>query len=268
MSDDDSLCIASWNINGIRAAHKKGLGRWLGRCGADIVALQETRAELDQIPQTLRKPRRWKAHYVSAERKGYSGVGILSKTPADEHITSLGKPEFDSEGRVLMARFGKLTVVSGYFPNGNGKQRDNSRVPYKLRFYRRLFRVLDEEMRAGGRIVVLGDYNTAHEEIDLARPKQNRGTSGFLPEERRAFAQLLKAGWVDTFRALNPDVQGRYTWWSQRFGVRAKNVGWRLDYALASPGAAEYLRDARIHAAVMGSDHCPIDVVLDRRVLD
>lgn len=266
MSGRRTLKIVSWNINGIRAAHRKGLGDYLGRSDADIVALQEVRATREQVPEALREPAGFEAHYVSAERKGYSGVGLISRMPADTVEHSLDRREFDVEGRVLMGCFGRLRVVSAYFPNGNGKDRDNSRVPYKLRFYRRLFRVLQPAMKAGEPIVVVGDFNTAHEDIDLARPRQNRETSGFLPEERALLARVLKSGWVDSFRHFD-DSPGHYTWWSQRAGVRARNVGWRIDYGLVSPGALPYLRSAGIQREVMGSDHCPIEVVLDRKVL-
>lgn len=260
------LKIVSWNVNGIRAAHRKGLLDFVQGAGAEIVALQEVRATGEQVPAPLRAPPGFVAHYASAERPGYSGVGLLSRTAPGEVVTSLQRRELDVEGRVLMARFGALRVVSAYFPNGNGKQRDNSRVPYKLRFYRRLFRVLQPAMRAGQRIVVVGDFNTAHQEIDLARPRQNRETSGFLPEERALFGQVLKRGWIDSFRHFQPDG-GHYTWWSQRAGVRARNVGWRIDYGLVSPAVLPFLRGAGIQPDVMGSDHCPIDLTLDRAVL-
>jgi exodeoxyribonuclease-3 len=203
---------------------------------------------------------------VSAERRGYSGVGLWSREAPDAVETTLGDPSFDTEGRLQIARFGALTVVNGYFPNGNGKNRDNGRVPYKLSFYRALFDRLEADRAAGRPILVMGDFNTAHREIDLARPKQNVKTSGFLEEEREEFDRWLRAGWVDTFRAFEPG-EGHYTWWSQRFGVREKNIGWRIDYVLASEGAMKHVRQAKIHPDVRGSDHCPISVELDRKVL-
>src|SRR5512139_1003472 len=195
----DSLRIYSWNVNGLRSCAKKGFMDWLRAARADIVGLQETRTTVDQLEPEVRQPGRWHTHFVSAERPGYSGVALYSKTAPDAVETSLGHGEIDAEGRLQIARFGALTVVNGYFPNGNGKERDNSRVPFKLEFYRRLFDRLEAEKRRGAPILVMGDFNTAHREIDLARPKTNQRTSGFLPEEREEFSRWIDAGWVDTF---------------------------------------------------------------------
>lgn len=257
--------VWSWNVNGLRAVVKKGFGGWLDRVPADVVGIQEVRAGPDQIPEEVASRTDWHARYAEAERPGYSGVAVYSRRPPDEVATWLGVPEYDAEGRVLIARFGALTVANVYFPNGNGKERDNSRVPFKLGFYRRLYDVLEPVRAGGGRVLVVGDFNTAHREIDLARPKENQATSGFLPEEREELDRWIRTGWVDTFRAFEPGP-GHYSWWSQRFGVRARNIGWRIDYALASRGAAEFLRGARIHPEVEGSDHCPVSVDLDPAV--
>lgn len=258
--------LVSWNVNGLRAAHGKGFLDWLAAEKADVVGVQEVRARSEQLPDEVRSPQGWKAtHFVSAVRPGYSGVGLFARKTPDDVEATLGIPEHDAEGRLQLARFGKLTVVNGYFPNGNGKERDNSRVPYKLAFYRHLFRRLEKGLRDGERIVVMGDFNTAHQEIDLARPRDNRETSGFLLEEREEFSRWLRAGWVDTFRHFQKEP-GHYSWWSQRFGVRARNVGWRLDYMLASPGAMPYVKRAAIHPHVLGSDHCPVSVDLDPKV--
>jgi exodeoxyribonuclease-3 len=162
----------------------------------------------------------------------------------------------------VLARFRRLVVANVYFPNGSGKDRDNGRVPFKLDFYRALFERLERLRRAGRRVLVLGDFNTAHREIDLARPRENQKTSGFLPEEREELDRWLRAGWVDTFRAFQPGP-GHYSWWSQRQGVRARNVGWRIDYVLASPAAMRHVRGAFLHADVQGSDHCPVGVDVD-----
>jgi len=262
------LRVLSWNVNGLRAAHEKGFARWLGRSGGDIVGVQEVRALPEQWPAPLRAPRhrrRWNPHAAAAERKGYSGVALFARRAPDRVETSLG-PRFDREGRLQIARFGRLVVANSYFPNGNGKERDNSRVPYKLAYYRALFERLEQLRRGGFRVLVLGDFNTAHEEIDLARPRDNRKTSGFLPVERREFSRWLGAGWIDTFRHFEPG-EGHYTWWSQRAGVRERNVGWRIDYVLASPAAMRYVRDAFIWRHVQGSDHCPIGVHLDPAIL-
>lgn len=258
--------VYSWNVNGIRAVAKKGFFDWLAACDAEIVGLQETRIALDKLEPEIISPKGYYAHYVAAEKSGYSGVGLLSRRAPDEIRSSLGKKEIDAEGRVQIARFGSLLVVNCYFPNGSGKDRDNSRVGFKLDFYRALFDELEPHRAAGHPILVMGDYNTAHREIDIARPKENAKTSGFLPEERQDFERILGLGWTDSFRHFEQGPH-HYTWWSQRFGVREKNIGWRIDYVLASPGAMPFVRGAGIHPTVMGSDHCPIHVDLDPAVL-
>lgn len=256
--------VASWNVNGIRAAWSKGLARWLEEQPAAIVALQEVRAQPDQLPQPLLASA-WHVALHSGERRGYSGVATLSREAPESVQEGLGIDAFDCEGRLLITRHGRLLLVNGYFPNGNGKERDNSRIPYKLEFYRTLFDHLEPARAAGVPILVVGDFNTAHREIDLARPAANRGTSGFTEIERAELDRWLRHGWTDTFRHGEPGG-GHYTWWSQRFGVRAKNIGWRIDYALASPGVMPHLRQAAIHPEVLGSDHCPISVDLDPAV--
>lgn len=258
--------IVSWNVNGLRACAKKGFGDWLQAAGADVVGIQEVRASENQIPEELRQVEGWNTHFVSAERAGYSGVGLFSKLAPDDLETTLGVDEFDAEGRLQIARLGALTVVNCYFPNGNGKNRDNSRIPFKLEFYRTLFERLEKPFRDGERIVVIGDFNTAHQEIDLARPKANEKTSGFRPEEREELDRWIRSGWVDTFRHFHP-TGGRYSWWSQRFGVREKNIGWRIDYVLASPGAMPFVKAGDIHHDVLGSDHCPVSVEMEPNVV-
>ena len=259
--------IVSWNVNGLRACAKKGFGDWLDGCGAEIVAVQESRARLEQLPAELRERRGWHLELSAAERPGYSGVALFARRAPDSVRAELGEPEFDREGRLQLARFGCLRLVNAYFPNGNGKNRDLSRIPYKLAFYRRLFDELEPAKRRGEPILVAGDFNTAHREIDLARPKQNQKHTGFRIEEREELGRWLDSGWVDTFRKFE-DGGGHYTWWSQRFGVRERNVGWRIDYILASPAAMSHVRGAAIHPNIMGSDHCPISVDVDRALLD
>ncbi len=263
--------VLSWNVNGLRAVAKRGFGDWLSTCGGDIVGVQEVRALPEQLSDDLREPEGWHAAFHPAEKKGYSGVGIYSRSAPDSVETSLDRPEFDRsefdrEGRFHLARFGRLLVANVYFPNGSGRNRDQSRIPYKLDFYARVFDVLAPAVADGAPVLVMGDFNTAHREIDLARPKANVKTSGFRPEERAELDRWIDAGWVDTFRAFETEGE-RYTWWSQRFGVRERNVGWRIDYVLASPAAMEHVTGAFIHADVMGSDHCPIGVDLDDAVV-
>ncbi|MCH2170310.1 exodeoxyribonuclease III [Myxococcota bacterium] len=259
--------IISWNVNGLRACTKKGFLEWLAASRAEIVGLQEVRARPEQLPDEVRAPRRWNTHFVHAEKAGYSGVGLYSRQTPSRVETSLHEERFDREGRLQIGRFGRLAVVNAYFPKGSGTNRDNSRVPYKMDFYAAVFDRAQKLRRQGLRVLVMGDFNTAHREIDLARPKTNRDTSGFLPEERAELDRWLAAGWVDSFRAFEtgPD---HYSWWSQRFGVRAKNIGWRIDYVMASPAAMKFVRGAFIHPDVTGSDHCPVGVDVDREIFD
>jgi exodeoxyribonuclease-3 len=255
--------VASWNVNGLRAVFKKGFMRTLNRMeadGVDVVCLQETRCLREQVKSELGRiaAKGWFIHVSAAEKKGYSGVTILSRRDPDSIETRLGQSDLDVEGRAQIARFGDWIVANGYFPNGSGPGRDHSRIPYKLRFFEAMFDALEAERAAGTPIVVVGDFNTAHQPIDLARPKGNRKTSGFTQEECDHLQSILDRGWTDTFRHLHPEQEGAYSWWSNRPGVREKNVGWRIDLAVASPGALARLEHAVIHADIKGSDHCPI----------
>ena len=255
--------IVSWNVNGLRACARKGFLDFLETSRADVVGIQEVRAFEHQLDAGVRTPAGWHAAFAPAERAGYSGVAIYSRKRPARVETALGEPRFDAEGRLVIAWFGRLAVVSVYFPKGSGRDRDNRRVPYKLDFYAAVFERL-EAIRRDGPVVVVGDYNTAHEAIDLARPASNTRTSGFLPEERAELTRWLDAGWVDTFRVRHPGARGHYTWWRQWGGARERNVGWRIDYVLASPDAAARVRDAFIRPEVTGSDHCPVGVDLAR----
>jgi len=234
----------------------------LERSAADVMLLQEVRAFPEQLPPEVREPEGWHATFAPAERPGYSGVGIYSRRSPDRVESTLSEPRFDVEGRFIAAHFGRMVMASVYFPKGNGRQRDNSRVPYKLDFYRAVFDRV-EQLRRRGPVFVTGDFNTAVEAIDLARPKSNVKSSGFLPEEREEMRRWFGAGWVDVFRRQHPDEPGHYTWWRQFGGAREKNVGWRIDYVLASPSAARRVRNAFIWPEVTGSDHCPVGVDLD-----
>jgi exodeoxyribonuclease-3 len=262
----ETLKILSWNVNGLRACDKKGFRRWLDGSGAFLAGIQEVRAQPEQLPLRLRAPRRWHCHVVAAQRKGYSGVASYARQEPDEISTSLGDERFDSEGRVQLLRFGKLVVANVYFPNGSGVNRDHSRVPYKLDFYRRLFDVLAGEKAGGNRVLVMGDFNTAHAEIELAMPKQNSKTSGFLAVEREELDRWLSEGYSDTFRLFNTEG-GHYSWWSQRKGVREKNIGWRIDYVLACEEARPFVQGALIQSRVKGSDHCPVGVEVNADIL-
>ena len=260
-----TLRIVSWNVNGLRACARKGFLPWLRASRAQIVGLQEVRALPEQLSDEVRRPSRWYTYFSPAQRKGYSGVGLYCRRQPRQVETSLGAAQFDDEGRLQIANFGRLAVANVYFPKGSGRERDNSRVPFKLDFYRAVFEHLEALRRAGQRVVVMGDFNTAHEDIDLARPSSNRRNSGFLPEERAEFARWIAAGWVDTFRSLHPEP-GHYTWWRQVGDAKARNIGWRIDYVLACPRAWEYTRRAYIWPDVSMSDHCPVGVDLDLAV--
>lgn len=267
MSSPRPLRVLSWNVNGLRACARKGFDAWLARSRADVVGLQEVRARPEQLPERVAAPRRWWTHIKAAERPGYSGVALYARRAPEACEDSLGEPLFDAEGRFQCARLGRLVVANVYFPNGNGKERDNSRVPFKLAFYRAVFERLEAFRRQGRRVLVMGDFNTAHGEIDLARPRANCETSGFLPEEREELDRWHVAGWRDCFRQFEEGPH-HYTWWSQRSGARERNVGWRIDYVWASPAALRYVRRAFHQPKVKGSDHCPVGVELDPAVLD
>ena len=254
--------ILSWNVNGIRACVRKGFLEWLDTCEADVVGLQEVRALPEQLTEEVLAPAGWHTHFSPAVRKGYSGVALYSRHPITSVRTELGVEEFDVEGRVQIAEIAGMTLANIYFPNGSGKNRDNSRIPFKLNFYRRLFDAM-EEMKNESTQVVIGDFNTAHRAIDLARPKTNTKTSGFRPEEREELDRWLTSGWVDTFRHVHGDAEGHYTWWSNRPGIRERNVGWRIDYGLVREEDIHRCTDAFILPEVMGSDHCPLGLTLD-----
>ncbi len=251
--------IVSWNVNGIRAATKKGLLDWFNIDQPDVLCLQETKAQPDQLDDELVDPAGYQAFYHSAERKGYSGVATWTRQEPLSVETEVLKEQFNREGRIVLTEFNTFYLYNIYFPNG---QKDQDRLDYKLRFYGSLqehFRELDKVKP----VVIVGDYNTAHTEIDLARPKANEKTSGFMPEERVWVDRYLDSGLYDPFRDQHPDVNGYYTWWSFRANARANNVGWRIDYFLVSEKLQDQVEAARIHPDILGSDHCPISLVLN-----
>jgi exodeoxyribonuclease-3 len=262
-----ALRLVSWNVNGIRSCVRKGFVDWLTSAKADMVGLQETRAETDQLPAEVAVSRRFKHAVWSSARskRGYSGVALLSRFEPRRVRTELGREEYDREGRFLLAELDGFLLVNAYFPKGSGTLRDNSRVPYKLAFTQHVFDVVDAERRRTKLpAVVIGDFNIAPQPLDLARPKGNEQTSGFLPEERALFARILANGYVDTFRALNPE-KVQYSWWSNRIGVRARNIGWRIDHVLVSRGLLPRVKRAFIWDQVRGSDHCPVGIDLELR---
>lgn len=251
--------IVSWNLNGIRAAQKKGFLDWLKETQPDILSVQETKAQPDQLDAELLEPEGYHSYWASALKKGYSGVALYSKTEPLTIEIGLGDPAYDDEGRTIIAHYPDFIFMGAYFPNGS---RDHSRVPYKMA-YKAAFLDKANAFRAAGKSVIFaGDINTAHQPIDLARPKQNEKTTGFLPEERIWFDEVLSAGYVDSFRHLYPEREGAYSWWSMRSGAREKNVGWRIDYVFVSDDLLPRLSSAAIHAEVEGSDHCPVSIRL------
>jgi exodeoxyribonuclease-3 len=250
--------IISWNVNGIRAGERKGFLRWLEGCQADVVALQEIKASEAQLSAELRAACGYNACWLSAERAGYSGVATLSREACPDLTRGIGETRFDAEGRVLISRFPAFTLFNVYVPSGTSGP---ERVAFKLEFTATLREAVRAELATGRSVVLVGDLNTAHNEIDLARPRENRQTSGFMPEERAAFGALLDVGLVDSFRHANPEL-AKYSWWTQRSGARERNVGWRLDYILVSADLAPRIVAADTHPEVAGSDHCPVSVTL------
>lgn len=257
--------LVSWNVNGIRAAVRKGFLDWLSQESPDVLCVQETKAHPEQLDASLRAPDGYRVYWNSAERKGYSGVATWSKPEPLQVQQGLQIPEFDVEGRVLMTRYPEFLLFNVYFPNG---QRDLGRLDYKLQFYAAFLEYCDSLHAQGERLVVCGDFNTAHQPIDLARPKQNVKTSGFLPEEREALGEYLSHGFVDVYRALYPDRAEQYTWWMYMRNARERNIGWRIDYHLVSESLMPAVVDEVILAKVMGSDHCPVVLELDLSVLN
>ncbi|MCX6018524.1 MAG: exodeoxyribonuclease III [Chloroflexi bacterium] len=253
--------LFSWNVNGIRAAEKKGFLHWLAASDADAIGVQEIKAFEAQLSPALRAPAGYRTDWVSAEKAGYSGVGIFSRAaglPVRECHVGLGEARFDVDGRTLVCEYDAFVLFNIYFPNGG---RGPEWVRHKIDFYRKFLDVVEGYRSRGRPVVVTGDVNTAYAEIDLARPQENNKTSGFLPEERAALDEFFKAGLIDTFRTLHPDAQ-RYTWWDMRTGARARNLGWRIDYFFVTPDLRDAVVGADIHEAILGSDHCPISLEL------
>lgn len=251
--------ILSWNVNGIRAILKKNFLPWLKKQSPDILCLQETKAQPGQLAPEILHPPGYEAVWNSAERLGYSGVATLSRAKPDAVSRGLGVPRFDCEGRVLATEFQGFTLINIYFPNG---KMNAERLRYKMDFYEESLRYFLKLKKKGKRLVICGDYNTAHKPIDLKRPKENEDVSGFLPMEREWMDKLVTAGFVDTFRVFHPDEADQFSWWDLRTGARERNVGWRIDYHFISEDLKPQLEDAFILPEVTGSDHCPVGVTL------
>jgi len=248
------LNLWSWNVNGLRASLNKGFIDTVTRERPDLLGLQETKLQEHQIPGELAGLDAYRQYWSHAERKGYSGAAVLSRLEPLSVGYGFGVPEFDSEGRIVRCEYDQFILYNIYFPNG---QMSDQRLDYKLRFYDRCLEAMQADRQLGKMVLVCGDYNTAHKEIDLANPRQNEKTSGFLPIERAWLDQIVSLGWVDTFRLFHPEPQ-RYSWWSFRTAARARNVGWRIDYFFVDAEHQSSVLAADIRDDIMGSDHCPV----------
>ncbi len=250
--------LLSWNVNGIRAIYKKGFLDWFKKENPDILCLQETKAHPDQLADELKDVKGYESHFSSAEKKGYSGVVTYTNEKPLNIQRGIGIKKFDSEGRFIVTEFMEFILFNIYFPNGKASK---ERLQYKMDFYDAFLKHCKKLLKQGKKIVVCGDVNTAHEEIDLARPKENSKTSGFLPEERKWIDKFIAAGFIDTFRMFNKEPKN-YTWWDMITRARERNVGWRIDYFYASENLKSNIKSASIHSTIMGSDHCPIELEL------
>jgi len=251
--------ITTWNVNGIRAALGHGLKDWLALESPDVFCAQEVKARPEQLSIEQRDFPGYGVAWNSAERPGYSGVATFFKEQPLEILPGLAQPHFDVEGRVLRTRHPDFLLYNIYFPSGTSGP---ERVDYKLSFYANLLEALDRLLTAGENVILSGDFNTAHMPIDLRHPAQNKQTSGFMPEERAWLDKYLEHGFVDVYRRLYPE-RVQYTWWTYRMSARQNNVGWRIDYFLVSENLWPRVKDAIIHEAVPGSDHCPVSMILN-----
>ena len=255
-----SIKLVSWNVNGIRAVSKKeDFWSWFDSDDSDIINFQEVRATQEQIPKKLAETDGFHKFYNEAEKKGYSGVGTYSKIEPLNVTKGLGVEELDNEGRVLKIEYPDFILFNIYFPN-SGKE--GSRLDFKVQFCNELLKQLVELKNEGKNIVITGDYNIAHNPIDVYNPKNCEGKSGYLPEERAWLDELEEAGFVDTFRMFD-EGEGNFTWWSYRFKARERNSGWRLDYFFVNEEIKDNVKSAKILADIYGSDHCPVTLELD-----
>ncbi len=248
--------LISWNVNGLRAIHKKGNFADILKKDADILCFQETKAEAEQLAEEVRNPAGYFSYFShSKKRKGYSGVAVYSKIKPEKVEEGMGVSEFDQEGRLLVVYYKDFVLLNCYFPNGGG---GSERLAFKLDFYDHFLAFIEKLHKKGHKIIVCGDVNTAHETIDLARPKQNENNTGFLPEERAWIDELVNHGYVDIFRHLNPTKKDIYTYWDMKTGARERNVGWRIDYFFISSDLLPRVKQATMLAGFFGSDHCPV----------
>ncbi len=256
--------IVSWNVNGIRAVDRKNALNWAFDAGLDLFCIQETKAHREQLKSELIEPPGWRSAFSQAEKKGYSGTAIFTLKESEWELTSDLDLDLKSallgEGRITKARIDGLVVYNVYFPNGG---RGHDRLEYKYRFYDEFRQLVAKDRARGDSVVVCGDFNIAHKEIDVADPEKWSTVSGFLPEERSIFSSFLNDGYLDSFRLEHGDLENQYTWWDMRTFARGRNHGWRIDYVLLSEDLEESMVDAWISPEIMGSDHCPVGVELE-----
>lgn len=267
-----AITLSSWNINGIRAVSGKEGFDWFRNTNYDVIGFQETKASVDQLSDDLKNKEGYESYFCSSVvKKGYSGTAVFSKIKPLNVELELPNPEFQGEGRIIHLEFEKFHFFNGYFPNGGSQILDEQgnkvigefkRVPYKMGFFDCFFEYA-QKLRQDKPIVVCGDFNIAHRDIDLARPKTNINNTGFLPLERAFLDKMVNAGYIDSFRHVNGDVKDKYSWWSYKAMARPKNIGWRIDYFFVSDELKDKIVDAKIESDVMGSDHCPVTLVLD-----
>jgi len=253
------LRLLSWNVNGLRAIYKKGFLDWLRRDMPDVLCLQETKAAADQVPAELKCMPDYFSYFGSGERKGRDGVALFSKTEPLSVKYTLGMDGFDDEHRAIVADYGQFLLFVVYFPNGKASQ---ERLEYKLKFYDLFLEHIERLKAKGRRIVICGDINTAHKEIDLARPKANEKISGFLPVERAWMDRLVEKGFVDTFRIFHAEGEN-YSWWDLKTRARERNVGWRIDYFFVGENLRDAVSSAFILRDVTGADHCPVGIEIE-----
>lgn len=252
--------IFSYNVNGIRAAERKGLSEWLDGSGADVLLIQETKAQPEQIDESVYQDLGYHCYWHSAEKKGYSGVGILSKSKPDHVEVGCGIDYIDQEGRIIRADFGDLSIMSVYVPSGSS---GDARQDLKMKFLADFENYISQLLKERPKLIIGGDFNICHTAIDIHNPKSNKDTSGFLPEERQWVSDFLEVGLIDSFRYFYPEIIDQYSWWSYRANARANNKGWRIDYNMASTALKKDLKNAAIWPDAKHSDHCPVSVEID-----
>ncbi|MDD3976657.1 MAG: exodeoxyribonuclease III [Methanomicrobium sp.] len=251
--------IISWNVNGIRAVAKKGFLDFISSESPDILCIQETKAQEDQLTSAIRHPKGYYSYFSSAEKKGYSGVAVYTKDEPISIRKGFENPEFNNEGRILILEYSEFYLFNIYFPNG---KMSKERLDYKMKFYDECLLEIEKLHKSGNNVIICGDVNTAHKEIDLARPAENSKISGFLPQERDWIDRLLDSGFLDTFRIFTKEP-GYYSWWDLKSKARDRNVGWRIDYFFANKEVKEKIKDASIMSHIYGSDHSPVLLEID-----